>query len=139
MRTSILIARLIGPVLSIIGIGVLANGDVYRQMAEQLVHGYPFIYFSGVFLLLAGLAILNVHNDWTPDWRSLITALGWLGTGVGTFRTHRAAVSRFRRRVDHCAWRVLYRRRHRAARAWRLHHFQRLRGGNAALKSETRS
>jgi hypothetical protein len=86
MRTSILIARLIGPVLSIIGIGVLANGDVYRQMAEQLVHGYPFIYFSGVFLLLAGLAILNVHNDWTPDWRSLITALGWLGTGVGTFR-----------------------------------------------------
>jgi hypothetical protein len=86
MGTSILIARLIGPVLSVIGIGVLANGDVYRQMIEQLIHGYPFIYFSGIFLLLAGLAILNVHHDWTADWRSVITALGWISTGVGTFR-----------------------------------------------------
>jgi hypothetical protein len=86
MRTSILIARLAGPVLSIIGIGMLANGDVYRQMFGQLVHGYPFIYFSGILLLAAGLAILNVHPDWTADWRSAITALGWLGTGIGTFR-----------------------------------------------------
>jgi hypothetical protein len=86
MRTSILIARLIGPVMSVIGIGMLANGDVYRQMAGQFIHGYPFIYFSGIFLLAAGLAILNVHHDWTPDWRSLITAIGWIGTGAGTFR-----------------------------------------------------
>jgi len=86
MRTSILIARLIGPVLSVIGIGVLANSDVYRQMFGQLVHGYPFVYFSGVLLLLAGLAILNVHPDWTADWRSVITGIGWVLTGVGMFR-----------------------------------------------------
>jgi hypothetical protein len=86
MRTSILIARLIGPVMSVIGIGVLANGDIYRQMFGQLVHGYPFVYFSGVLLLLAGLAILNAHPDWTADWRSVITGIGWVLTGVGTFR-----------------------------------------------------
>jgi hypothetical protein len=86
MRNSILIARLIGPVLSVIGIGVLVNGDVYRQMFGQLVHGYPFVYFSGVLLLLAGLAILNAHPDWTADWRSAITGIGWVLTGVGIFR-----------------------------------------------------
>jgi hypothetical protein len=86
MRTSILIARLIGPVIAIIGIGMLANGDVYRQTAVQIVQGYPFVYFSGILLLAAGLAILNFHHHWTADWRSLITAIGWIGTGVGTFR-----------------------------------------------------
>ena len=86
MRTSILIARLIGPVMAIIGIGMLTNGLVYQQMFGQILAGYPFIYFSGILLLLAGLIILNMHNDWTPDWRSLITLIGWLMTGVGTFR-----------------------------------------------------
>ncbi len=97
MRTSILIARLIGPVLSVIGIGVLANGDVYRQMFGQLVHGYPFIYFSGILLLVAGLAILNVHHDWTADWRSVITAVGWILTGVGMFRLIAPQFPSFRR------------------------------------------
>jgi hypothetical protein len=86
MRSSILLARLIGPVLSVIGIGMLANGAVYRQMAGQFIHGYPFIYFSGILMLVAGLAILNSHHDWTADWRSLITAIGWILSGVGTFR-----------------------------------------------------
>jgi hypothetical protein len=86
MQNSVLIARLVGPVLSVIGIGMLANGAVYRQMAEQFLAGYPFVYFSGILLLVGGLAILNSHHAWTRDWRSVITALGWLTTGIGTFR-----------------------------------------------------
>jgi len=86
MRTSLLIARLIGPVLSVIGVGMLANAAVYRQMAGQFLAAYPFIYFSGILLLVAGLAILNSHHTWTRDWRSVITAVGWIITGVGTFR-----------------------------------------------------
>jgi hypothetical protein len=55
-------------------------------MAAQFLGGLPFIYFSGVLMLVAGLAILNVHNIWTRDWRSTVTAVGWVLTGVGTFR-----------------------------------------------------
>ena len=86
MHSSVLNARLISPVLSIIGIGVLANGDVYRQVYRQFVHGYPFIYVSGVLPLLASLAILDTHHNWMADWRSVITAIGWVLTGVGMFR-----------------------------------------------------
>ena len=86
MPQPILIARLMGPVLAAIGIGMLANGAVYRRMAEQFFAAYPFVYLSGILALLAGLAILNSYHQWTPDWRSLITAVGWLITGVGTFR-----------------------------------------------------
>jgi hypothetical protein len=86
MDKSHAIARLAGPVFAVIGIGMLVNGAIYRQMAAQFIGGHPLIYFSGVLLLIAGLTILNMHSQWTPDWRSVITALGWIFTCVGTFR-----------------------------------------------------
>ena len=86
MQKSQAIARLAGPVLCTIGVGMLAKGAVYRQMAGQFLAGYPFIYFSGILALVSGLAILNAQHSWTRDWRSAITALGWLLTCVGTFR-----------------------------------------------------
>ena len=86
MHSSLNIARLVGPVLCAIGIGMLANQATYREMAAQFLGGLPFIYFSGVLMVVAGLAILNVHHAWTPDWRSTVTAIGWVLTCVGVFR-----------------------------------------------------
>jgi hypothetical protein len=86
MEPSLTIARLMGPVLCAVGVGMLANGATYRVMAGQFLAAYPFIYFSGILALVAGLSILNAHHRWTRDWRSLITAIGWFITGVGTFR-----------------------------------------------------
>ena len=86
MQQSLTIARLVGPVLAAIGVGMLANETTYRQMAAQFLSDYPFIYFSGILALVAGLYIINVHNIWTRDWRSLITAIGWIITCIGVFR-----------------------------------------------------
>jgi hypothetical protein len=86
MERSHVIARLVGPVFAAIGIGMLTNQAGYREMAAQFITGYPFIYFSGILALVGGLAILNAHNAWTRDWRSLITALGWMMTFGGVFR-----------------------------------------------------
>ena len=86
MQTSHAIARLAGPVFCAIGIGMLTNQATYREMSGQFLTGYPFIYFSGILALIAGLTILNLHHVWTPDWRSLLTALGWLMSIGGVFR-----------------------------------------------------
>ena len=86
MHTSLIIARLVGPVLCAIGVGMLSNQPAYGDMATQFLAGLPFIYFSGVLMLVTGLYILNVHNIWTRDWRSAVTAVGWVLTCVGTFR-----------------------------------------------------
>ena len=80
------IARLLGPVLSVVGVAMLIDAGAFRAMADQALAIYPLIYFSGILALLAGLAMLNAHHRWTRDWRSLITALGWLFTGAGMFR-----------------------------------------------------
>jgi hypothetical protein len=80
------IARLTGPEFAAIGVGMLANQAAYRQMVGQFLAGYPFIYFSGVLILIGGLIILNTHHIWTRDWRSVITALGWVMSIVGVYR-----------------------------------------------------
>jgi hypothetical protein len=86
MQKSQQIARLIGPVLCTIGIAMLANPEAYRHIAEQFLATSAFIYVSGVLLLTAGLAILNAHPQWTPDWRSLLTLAGWMATVAGVWR-----------------------------------------------------
>lgn len=35
---------------------------------------------SGLLSLLAGLAIVNLHNRWSADWRVIVTVFGWLIT-----------------------------------------------------------
>ena len=86
MQKSRTIARLVGPLLAAIGVGMLSNQATYREMAAQFLSGLPFIYFSGILALVAGLYILNVHSAWTPDWRSIVTMTGWVLTCVGAFR-----------------------------------------------------
>lgn len=86
MDTSRFLARLIGPFLVVIGIGLLLNGDVYQQMATQFLQNLGLIYVSGLLALVAGLAIVNTHNVWTGDWRVIITILGWLSAIGGAVR-----------------------------------------------------
>ena len=86
MQTSIIIARLLGPLFTTIGVGMLTNSDTYRQIGQQFLSTYAIIYLSGIILLLMGLTILNVHPRWTPDWRSVITAVGWVFTVAGVWR-----------------------------------------------------
>ncbi|HEY5379488.1 MAG TPA: hypothetical protein VIJ78_08120 [Pseudolabrys sp.] len=86
MQPSLTIARLIGPVFCAIGIGMLANNQTYNLIGQQYLASYAIIYLSGIMALTVGLAILNAHNMWTRDWRSAITAIGWIFTVAGVWR-----------------------------------------------------
>jgi len=86
MSTSIFLAKLIGPILLAIGVGMLLNGKVYRGLAREFLHSQALIYLSGVLAMLGGLAIILSHNVWTADWRVLVTLLGWLAAVGGVVR-----------------------------------------------------
>ncbi len=78
MQPATFIARLTGPLLVVIGIGVLLNPSNYLAMIAEAAHSPTLIYISGLLTLPLGLAILNLHRAWTADWRVVITVLGWL-------------------------------------------------------------
>ncbi|MFL5442292.1 MAG: hypothetical protein ACJ79W_24335, partial [Myxococcales bacterium] len=82
MTTSRYIARLMGPVLLIIGIGMimgmLTEGEGYSSLLKEFIGSRALIFVTGGLALLAGLAVVNAHNLWVPDWRVIVTVLGWL-------------------------------------------------------------
>lgn len=86
MQTSLFLARLIGPLLIVIGAGLLASPRDYRRMAEQFLASRALIYVAGLLAFVPGLAIVLTHNVWAPDWRVIITIFGWLGLIGGAFR-----------------------------------------------------
>jgi hypothetical protein len=87
MTTSQFIARIVGPVLVVVSIGVLANGAQYRAIVDEFLKSPALIYLAGVLGLLGGLAIVNVHNSWARGWPLIITVFGWLAVVSGTVRT----------------------------------------------------
>jgi hypothetical protein len=86
MQRSIFLAKLIGPLLAAIGVALIFNADIFRAMAGEFLKSYSLIYIAGLLALTAGLAIVNTHNEWTGDWRVVITILGWLCVIGGVFR-----------------------------------------------------
>jgi len=85
-RISLFLAKLLGPVVVAVAIGVLANGAVYRTLSEEFVRSPALIYLTGLFAMTAGVAILLNHNVWAADWRVLITIFGWLAAIGGAQR-----------------------------------------------------
>ncbi len=77
MATSILIAKLIGPVLLVAAIAMLADAKDLQEMAREFLKNRALIYVTGVLAMLGGLAIVNNHNIWIADWAVIITLFGW--------------------------------------------------------------
>ena len=86
MANSIFLARLIGPILLAVGIGIFVNGAVYRVLADEFLRSRALIYLSGLLTMTAGMALILTHNVWRADWPVLITILGWLFAIGGAVR-----------------------------------------------------
>ena len=86
MDRSLFLARPIGPTFVAIALGMLINLGLYESMIAEALHSGILFYLSGLMSLLAGLAIVNLHNTWCADWRVIITVLGWLMTIGGIIR-----------------------------------------------------
>ena len=86
MQASIFLARLLGPLLLLPGLGLLVNPRPFRAMATEVIGSTTLVYLFGLIDLAGGLAIVLTHNIWVPSWRLLITLIGWLLLIRGTVR-----------------------------------------------------
>jgi hypothetical protein len=81
-----LIAGFIGPLLAAIGIAMVFNRSLFPALISQLAQSYGLIFLSGILSLLAGIAIVRVHNVWSGGWRIVVTLFGWLAILGGLAR-----------------------------------------------------
>lgn len=86
MQTSIYIAKLMGPVIGVAGLGFLVNRRAFQEMVSDFLESTGIIVMSGMLALVMGLAIVNAHNVWVADWPVIITIFGWLAVIGGVMR-----------------------------------------------------
>ena len=86
MDTSIFLARLLGPSMLVIGLGLLLNRATYRDLSLEVLDSPALIYLAGLIALVAGLAIVLTHNVWVAGWPVVITIFGWVSLAAGIFR-----------------------------------------------------
>jgi hypothetical protein len=77
MDNSTYLARLIGPVLAIAGLGFLVRRAEFVGVFQDVARDQPLIFAMCVLGLLGGIALVHAHNVWAMDWRVIITLLGW--------------------------------------------------------------
>ena len=65
------IGGLVGPAGMALTITEIINLEIFRSNVV------PLTYLNGTLLLIAGLAIVRVHNRWTASWTVLVTLSGW--------------------------------------------------------------
>ncbi|MBU0760042.1 MAG: hypothetical protein KKA34_06810 [Candidatus Omnitrophica bacterium] len=78
MDSSILLARLIGPYIIVIGTSLILNKKIFRQIMEDFPKNPSLVFIAGLLTFVAGLASVLFHNVWVGDWRLIITIFGWL-------------------------------------------------------------
>jgi len=86
MDTSILLAKLVGPMMLVMGLFVVFRPEQIRRVGREILDSDALIFLSGVITLPVGLAIVATHNVWEANWRALITLIGWIAIFAGIAR-----------------------------------------------------
>src|SRR5215472_8608736 len=86
MCSSKMIAGLVGPTFMALGGMVLLNQNEVWVFVHDATAGPLIVMLSGILVLVAGLAILRVHNLWVKGWPVVVTLVGWAGVVSGVAR-----------------------------------------------------
>ncbi len=85
MHYSIFLARWLGLILTIIGLGLLFNRKHFLSIATSVEHTAAAQFVATLLPLTLGSLLIISHNVWT-GWPIIITILGWIFFISGIFR-----------------------------------------------------
>lgn len=86
MELSILLAKIIGLILTLVALTLLLNRkniyllfDIYKNPGA--------VFLTGLLEIFLGITFVLNHNIWTRDYRTVITIIGWMLLLRGLGRT----------------------------------------------------
>ena len=97
MFYSLAVARVLGPLFLLVGLGALINMGYMREMIDEFAKGkqHVLMMFAGVVQFLFGMFLVSTHNMWVANWTVIITIIGWVSLikGVVALLLPRVAIS----------------------------------------------
>ncbi|GAA4273388.1 hypothetical protein U6A24_19540 [Aquimarina gracilis] len=82
MDTSIFLAKFWGWYLIIFFFILSFNPNRIKQIFEDL-KDQKFVIITSFIAIIVGLLNILAHNIWEPNWRFIITMIGWISLGIG--------------------------------------------------------
>ncbi len=81
---TIFLSRLIGLYLVVAAVSMATHREIAASAMATVIQNPAFLWLGGLIALLAGLAIVLVHNCWSGGVRVvLVTLVGWLAIAKG--------------------------------------------------------
>lgn len=85
-ETTLVLARILGAYMLIMGAALLIHRGTIRELMERLESDLPLTFTMGILALIVGLVIVSIHNVWTGPVSVAISLIGWLallkGAGI---------------------------------------------------------
>ena len=75
---SLILGKVIGLYLVIVGISMLARRQGWMSMVKEVRKHDATPRLIALFELLVGLFIIVVHNVWVQSWEVAVTIIGWV-------------------------------------------------------------
>ncbi|WP_027395764.1 hypothetical protein [Aquimarina latercula] len=82
MDVSIFLAKFWGWYLLIFFLILSFNTTRIKQVFENL-KDQKFLITTSFIAIIIGLLNILFHNIWEPNWKFIITAIGWISLGIG--------------------------------------------------------
>ena len=84
---TVLFAKAYGIYFIVVGIGLLASPDRFRDWYEDIMSESRRVLFGGTISLLIGCFIIATHHHLVFDWPLIITLIGYWGvlSGLGCY------------------------------------------------------
>ena len=86
MDLSLFLAKFFGIYFLIMGSLWALRRDVFLVAIDEFFASRSMMFFSGVAALSVGIAMAIAHSVWEPNWRGLISAIGYLSLIKGVAR-----------------------------------------------------
>lgn len=106
MDLSIFLAKLFGLYFLIAGGIVMLRQKSFMPIVTEFFSSKALIMLMGAIELVAGLAIAIAHPTLTPDWRGVITLIGWtlVAEGIIYLSSPYVKLSKFLRSFNTPTW-----------------------------------
>jgi uncharacterized membrane protein len=77
MELSLYLGQLMSVVLVVVGLALLLRSKHYAKTYKAWMKDSALTLFTGMLMLVVGVALVLVHNIWIASWEVLITIVAW--------------------------------------------------------------
>jgi len=72
------VAAVVSVMILLLGISYLIQSAQWIRLVREAAEAPHRFFPTALLLLVLGVAAAMIHNFWSPAWRAVITAIGWL-------------------------------------------------------------